>query len=154
MKKLSFVLITLLVLLSACSGGGSFLSLEGKWKLISYGDIDNPTPALPEVDTSINFELDGQFGGTVGCNSFGGAYTADGNQITFEPIVSTMMFCEGVSDQETVVLAILSDKTLTAEVDGNYLILTSADESSAVVLERDAFLSNNFQVAVFASFLE
>ena len=136
MKKLSFILITLIVLLSACTAAGDSLSLEGDWKLVSYGDAANPTPALPDVETSLNFGADGQFGGTVGCNSFGGGYTVSGDQVTFESMVSTMMFCEGISDQETVVLGILSDQTLTAELNGNQLTLTSAGGSSVIVLER------------------
>jgi heat shock protein HslJ len=135
MKKISFVLITLLMLLTACSSGNS-LSIEGEWTLVSYGDAANTTPALPNVEASLNFEANGQFGGNVGCNGFGGGYTVSGDQITFESIVSTMMFCEGISDQETAVLGILSDQTLTATITGNQLTLTSTDGSSVIVLER------------------
>lgn len=67
MKQTTFFLIILLaLLLSACSGGSS--SPEGEWILVSYGSSANPTPALPGVETSINFGTDGQVGGTVGCN--------------------------------------------------------------------------------------
>jgi len=134
MKKLSFLLITLLILLSACSGNSA--SLEDEWKLISYGDSASPTPALPNTETSINFGADGQFGGSVGCNTFGGEYTVSGDEVTFNGVFSTLMFCEGTMDQETVILNMVSDQTLTFEVNGNQLTLTSADGSSVIVLER------------------
>lgn len=134
MKKLYFLLITLAVLLSACSGNSA--SLEGEWTLVSYGDASNPTSALPNVETSINFESDGNFGGTVGCNSFGAGYQINGNQVTFEPAFSTMMFCEGTMEQETAVLNIVSEQTLNFELNGNQLTLTSQDGSSVIVLEK------------------
>ena len=136
MKKLSVLLLTLFVFLTACSSSGNSLALEGEWTLVSYGDAASPTPALPGVQTSIKFEADGQFGGNVGCNGLGGGYTVNGNQVTFESLISTLMFCEGISDQETVVLGILSDHTLTAELNENQLILTSADDLSVIVLTR------------------
>lgn len=134
MKKISFLLIVFTVLLSACAGNSA--SLEGEWKLVSYGSASNPTPALPNVETSINFGADGQFGGNVGCNSFGAGYQVNGNQVTFEAAVSTMMFCEATMDQETAILGIVSEQTLNFELSGNQLTLTSQDGSSVIVLER------------------
>jgi heat shock protein HslJ len=137
MKKIYFLLIVLVVLLSACSGSSvSSVSPEGEWKLVSYGDASSPTSALPNVETSINFDADGKFGGSVGCNSFGAGYQVSGNQITFEPVVSTLMFCEETMGQETVFLNIISEQTLNFELNGNQLTLTSQDGSSVIVLEK------------------
>ncbi len=131
----ALVLLTLVMFIfNACSDTG--ISLTGEWKLVSYGSAANPTPALPDTETSISFGADGQFGGTVGCNSFGGGYKVNGGQVTFEGIFSTLMFCEGTSDQESAVLAILSDKTLNVFISGNQMTLTSADGTSVVVLAR------------------
>lgn len=134
MKKIYFLLIALVILLSACSGGS--VSLEGEWTLISYGDSSNPTSALPNVETSINFDADNQVGGNVGCNSFGGEYKLNGKQVTFSGIFSTLMFCEGTMDQETVFLNILSEQSLNFELSGNQLTLTSQNGSSVIVLEK------------------
>ena len=117
--------------LSACAGR----NLDGEWKLVSYGDAAAPTPALPGVDTSISFE-EGQFGGTVGCNSFGGDYTLNGDQMSIGSIISTMMFCDQTSAQERAGLAILSDKTMTVTQSGNLLTLSSADGKSIVSFEK------------------
>ncbi len=141
MKKTSLLLVTLFALsvliLSACtSGGGASASPTGEWTLVSYGDASNLTPALPDVETSINFNEDGTFGGSVGCNSFGSDYKVDGDQVTFGSIVSTMMFCNEISTQESAVLAILTDKTVSFTVNGDELTFTSADGASVIVLAR------------------
>lgn len=134
MKNIYFLLIALVISISACTG--SSISLEGEWTLVSYGNASNPTSALPNVETSIKFDANNQIGGTVGCNSFGGEYKLNSNQVTFSGIFSTLMFCEGTMDQETVFLNILSEQTLNFELNGSQLTLTTQDGSSAIVLER------------------
>ena len=139
MKKLHLYLITLLaisgMMLAACSGGNSN-SLVGTWRLVSYGSPGNLTPAAPDVDTSITFGEDGKVDGNVGCNGFGGDYTVDGNTITFGPIVSTLMFCEGpVGEQETTTLNVLVE-TVTFVMEGDTVTFTSADGSEVIVLAR------------------
>jgi len=140
MEKMRFYLLVIVagILLAACSAGASAsLSLTGTWKLVSYGDPVNPTPAAAEVDTSVIFDKKGTISGNVGCNSFGGNYKVDGNSITFEPISSTLMMCEdpAIGDQETAVLNTLAE-TVTYAIDGNTLTIRSADEGSVVVLAR------------------
>ena len=126
-------LMAAMFLFNACSN--TTANLTGEWKLVSFGDAAAPTPALPGVDTSIAFE-EGQFGGTVGCNTFGGDYQMNGDQMSIGSVFSTMMFCDQTSSQESAVLAILSDKTLTATQSGNLLTLSSADGKSIVILEK------------------
>jgi heat shock protein HslJ len=118
---------------NACSN--TVTTLTGEWKLISYGDAANPSPAIAGVDTSITFN-DGKFGGTVGCNSFGADYTTEGSSIHIGSVVSTMMFCEETSTQESAVLGILSDKTLNVSVSGDQLKLVTEDGTSVIVLEK------------------
>ena len=139
MKKLYLYLISLFVLsgviLAACSGGTAN-SVVGTWRLDSYGSPGNTTPAAPDVDTSIVFKEDGKIEGNVGCNGFGGDYTVEGNTITFGPIVSTLMFCEGpVGDQETTTLNVLAE-TVSYTIEGDTLTITSSDGSSVIVLSR------------------
>lgn len=134
MKNLVIGLLTVLAL-AACAGG-STASIKGQWKLISYGLASSQIPAVPDVETSIEFNSDGRMNGNVGCNSFNGGYTLDGDTITFGPIMSTMMFCEGpVGDQEMGTLAAFTESA-TFVLDGNTLTITSADGKSVVVLER------------------
>jgi len=123
------------LLLAACSPAASASPL-GEWTLVSYGDPSSPTPAAPGVETSIEFKADGTVSGNVGCNGFGGDYQVDGSAITFGPIVSTLMFCEGpVGEQESATLAVFVE-TAGFQVNGETLTITSADGSSVVVLAR------------------
>ncbi len=74
--------------------------------------------------------------GNVGCNGFGGEYKVDGDTITFDQVVSTMMFCEGpVGEQELGTLAVLQ-KSAAFMLEGDTLKITSADGNSVIVLER------------------
>jgi len=133
MKKFVFALLALLIL-AACSGENT-ASVEGTWKLVSYGDPANPTPAAPDIDASIEFK-DGQVTGNVGCNGFGGQYEVDGNKITFSEVVSTLMFCEGpAGDQESATLAVLRESA-TYVLDGDTLTITSGDGNTVIVLAR------------------
>jgi len=137
MKKISLLLIAqfiFVVALTACSSAKP--DIGGEWKLVSYGDAANPTPAISTVDTSIKFES-GQMSGNVGCNGFGGAYEFSGDQITFSGVMSTMMYCEETSAQEQSVLAVFSDSVkLPIQLNGNTLTIASADGASAVTLMR------------------
>ncbi|MBK9923731.1 MAG: META domain-containing protein [Anaerolineales bacterium] len=121
--------LLLVILLSACSSG-STASIEGQWKLVSY----DQTAAVPDVETSIEFK-DGQMSGNVGCNGFGGEYTVDGNKIKFGSVMSTMMFCEAVADQESSTLTVLQ-KDATFILNDDQLTITSADGSAFIMLKR------------------
>jgi heat shock protein HslJ len=133
MKKLIPVLFVLF-LLTACRGGSS-ASVVGTWKLVSYGPADKQTPAAEGVDTSIEFK-DGKLNGNVGCNSFGGDYKVNGDQLTFGPIMSTMMACLNQSgDQEQGILAVLKD-TVKYSVSGDTLTITSADKAEIVLARK------------------
>jgi len=134
MKKL-IVGLLVLFMLAACSSGAS-ASINGQWKLVSYGSASSQTSATPNVDTTIEFKSDGKLNGNVGCNGFGGDYKVKGDTVTFGPVMSTMMFCEGpVGDQEMGTLAVLKESVKFVS-DGNKLTITSADGKSVIVLVR------------------
>lgn len=122
-----------MLVLTAC-GGESRASIEGQWKLVSYGPASAQTPAAAEVETSIEFK-DGQMSGNVGCNGFGGEYSVKGDQIEFGPVMSTMMYCEAVAEQEAGTLAVFQE-TASFVLDGDTLTITSADGAMSIVLGR------------------
>lgn len=128
MKRLVIGLL-LMLMLTACSGGNS-ATIEGEWELVSY----NQTAVAPDVETSIEFK-DGQMSGNVGCNGFGGEYTVNGDQIEFGPVMSTMMFCEAVADQESSALAAMQNEA-TFILNGDRLTITSTDTSNFIMLKR------------------
>jgi len=134
MKKIIGLLAIAVFALAACSPAAS-ASIVGEWSLVSYGDPTLLLPASPGVDTSIEFKPDGTLAGNVGCNGFGGDYDVKDGTIEFGPIVSTLMFCEAVADQESTVLAVFF-QSATFALDGDTLTITSADGSSVVALAR------------------
>lgn len=135
MKKIFVLLSVMAIALAACSPAKP-ASIAGEWTLESYGDPANPTPAAPDVETSIIFGDDGQVNGNVGCNGFGGDYKTGDGTITFGALFSTLMFCEGpAGEQETAVFGVFVE-TATYELNVNTLTITSADGNSIVVLAK------------------
>lgn len=138
MKK-QFVIIGIVVLfvcggLSGCTS--SISGIIGEWSLLSYGDADNPTYALSEVNTSIQFNSDHTFGGNVGCNIFGGDWkpTIDGG-VSFSNIISTEMYCEETWEQESAVLGLFSNNVKLKIIweDNDTMIITNGTSSVKLV---------------------
>ncbi|CAM5427002.1 META domain-containing protein [Leifsonia shinshuensis] len=75
-----------LALLAGCAGTPSGAALVGTW-----GSTAAQQPNL-------TIQNDGAFSGTDGCNRLSGKGTVDGDTITFGPIASTMMACQGVDE--------------------------------------------------------
>ncbi|HEU4743778.1 MAG TPA: META domain-containing protein, partial [Anaerolineales bacterium] len=109
-------------------------SLTGAWRLTSYGSAGVMSSALPDVEATLTFSDDGTVTGTSGCNEFGGNYTVDGDQITFNEIVSTLMLCDvPLMGQEEAMYQVLTE-TATYQIDGNTLTITNKDR--VLVLAR------------------
>jgi len=70
-----------------------------KWVNALYGDGREIVPKNPDAFT-ITFSNDGTFSASTDCNGLGGDYTDKKNLLTFGPIVSTQMFCEGSQESE------------------------------------------------------
>lgn len=124
MKKVLLLLLLASLLLSACSAGGK--SLLGTWTLTAYGPEGATTPVAADSQASLTFNNDGTIAGSSGCNSFGGEYKVDGNQVTFSGMASTLMACdEPLMTQEGVVFKVL-DGTASYKIDGDTLTITNA----------------------------
>lgn len=123
--------------LAGCNSLGNFPALAGtNWKLVAFGTPSNLTTALPDVNATLSFDSEKHLGGNVGCNSFGGEYTLNAKQITFGPIISTMMACEEMRmKQEQGVLRVLSG-TANINLDNDRLMITSADGSHTIIFSR------------------
>jgi heat shock protein HslJ len=133
---LALVLITALAITS-CGGIGNSTNLAGtSWKLVSFGTNTSLTAAAPDVPTSLDIGKDGKMSGNVGCNSFSGDYKVNGSQITFGPVVSTLMACpDPVMKQEAAVLKVFSG-TANFKVDAGSIVITSEDGLSTVTFEQ------------------
>ncbi len=133
------ILMTLLiVLLSSACGRNTSDSLVGTWKLVSYGDSANLTHPVPDADTFITFNEDGSVNGNVGCNIFGGKYKVSGEEIVFNVMFMTEMACEEpLMAQEYFVFTLFeNDPTFIYEESNGTLVILSADEKSAIALQK------------------
>ena len=63
-----------------------------------------------------------------GCNTGGGSYAVDGENISFGDIVTTKMACLGPAMQvENAVLQVLSTDGLTFSIDASVLTISAGD---------------------------
>ena len=116
MKRKQIILLTLAAtLLSACGSLGAD-SLTGKsWKLITIGD------SSPVAGSTLTLAFEsGQASGHSGCNSFGGTYQVNGNELQFEQMMSTLMACanQSLMEQESTYMKFLGDANHFEFVDG------------------------------------
>ncbi len=94
-------------------------SLAGtEWRLVAYGSDDAPQQPLSDASVTMQF-TDAQVSGSLSCNSFGGEYTLNGQQITISNIMQTEMGCaEPIMQQEQQIgTALLSATTWAREGD-------------------------------------
>jgi heat shock protein HslJ len=142
MKKISMFVFSLFIggvlALTSCGAAGNPAALTANsWKLVSYGPISNPVAAVSNANTSLDFGKDGKFNCNVGCNSFGGDFTISGDQITFGPVVRTMMACDGqVMQQEDAVMLVFSG-IVKFSIESGKLTINSTKGDTAVTFVPD-----------------
>jgi heat shock protein HslJ len=135
--KRSIVLLAALALAGcAITSRDATTDLPGtSWVVV---DIDGDAP-VGETPPTIAFDDQGSVTGTGGCNTFSGEVSIEGSDLTFGPLASTQMACEGdVSDQEQAFFTALQGVT-------GYTI----DNEGRLVLEGDDG-SLTFEVAAEA----
>ena len=81
---LAVAALVALAALTGCSSSGS--SPAGDWGQVASGQ------------PSLTIKTDGTFSGTDGCNRLTGQGSIDGDTITFGPMASTLMACQGVDE--------------------------------------------------------
>jgi putative lipoprotein len=132
-KLLSLTLLTIM-LFSACSAFSAGDPLDGSsWELSAL----RGNRPVEGSTVSIEFKA-GQLGGSGGCNSYGGSYEVDGDQIQVQELVSTLMACadQPVTDQESVYLQYLGDARRFELTDGQLQLFRSDGEALVFVPAR------------------
>lgn len=90
--RISFALL-LLMLLNGC-GAAATPGLAGtQWKLTAFAKAGVTQPSVPGNEPTLSFGADGSISGTAGCNTFGGSYTAKGQQLSIKDMLQTLMAC-------------------------------------------------------------
>jgi heat shock protein HslJ len=99
------------------------------WTLDTIGgDGGTVSSVIAGTTVTIRFADDGSFGGSSGCNSYGGRYTREGDALHLRDIAATAMACEGpagVMEQEGAVLDLLG-RTASFTIVGAQLTLSDA----------------------------
>lgn len=105
------------------------------WSLVSFGAPGAETPLI-EGSMITLLLADGQAGGFGGCNSYGGTYQVEGNNISFGGITSTLVACatESVTEQEQRYIQALQSAN-SYELEGNQLRITYDDGEGLLVFE-------------------
>lgn len=132
MKQTLLILVLITMLLSACSAlSPNTDPLAGSsWQLSALGEKN------PVAGATVTLEfIDGQAGGTAGCNSYGGAYEVDGDKIAFREVVSTLMACAdaAVMDQEAEFLGSLNEVERFELAEGRLQLFRSGGEALTFV---------------------
>lgn len=101
--------------------------IEGITWLLSDYLVGGDAVASVPVGVLATLLLEGGIaGGSGGCNTFSAEYTLDGSSLTFGPVASTLMLCEGPGGEvETVYFAALAE-VMGWSSDGGRLTLTDA----------------------------
>jgi heat shock protein HslJ len=102
--------------------------IEGvTWQLSGYLVGGDAVASVPQGVVAWMELAAGTVTGNGGCNSFSGAYALDGATITFEPVTSTLMLCEGPGGEVETVFFEALPRVATWASDGSQLTLSDAD---------------------------
>ena len=118
--------------------------LAGDWVATRMGIQDGTTVITPTAQITLTVHADGTLSGNGGCNNYNGPFTLTGattpkgSGISLGPLVSTKMFCQETSSQESTYLNILQ-KAMAYNVDGVQLSIT-ATTGDVLMYQRPATL--------------
>ena len=118
-------------LLAACTTAGAAPGqiIGTTWSFVS---IDGQKPVSSRAAITIEAEA---ISADAGCNGMGSNLTITPNRLMIGPIISTMMFCDGVMEQEKAVKALLGASP-TYKVEGDSLTLTAPGHSAKLARKR------------------
>ena len=134
-RRASIVLsVIALTALAACSSAASPTPapLAGTWEITSTMGSAVPDAVQPPTATFAN----GAISGFGGCNTYTGSYTQNGTALTFGPVASTQMFCEGDPSEVEADLFAGLERTASWRMAGTNLEMLDAD--GTVVLTMTA----------------
>ena len=101
------------------------------WNWIEVTDARGVKTTPKRADVfKLTFKTDGSFSLSTDCNGIGGNYTATGGKISFDQMISTMMYCEG--SQEDVARSILEQASAYTFTSKGELVFTLKTGGKAV----------------------
>ena len=120
--------LIVLPLLASCStaGDASPQLADSKW---SFTAIDGQPPVSSRAVLTIAAE---RIGANLGCNGLGGELKIGADKLVIKGLISTMMYCDGVMEQERAVSALLGASP-QYRLTGDRLTLTAPGHSAELV---------------------
>jgi heat shock protein HslJ len=117
-----------LIMLAACTTAGAAGpdSPAGKWRFVA---IDGAKPVSSKAELTIEQD---RIGANVGCNGMGGDLRIKSGKLVVGGVVSTMMYCDGLMDQERAVSELLAEDP-EYRIEQGRLMLRSTDHSAELV---------------------
>ena len=98
------------------------------WGLTTLIDGESASSIPTGVSATLLFADDGTFTFSDGCNSGGGKYALDGDNITFSEVVTTDMACGGDADSvQSAIAEVFGADDVTYAIDHSTLTLTAGD---------------------------
>jgi len=126
--SMKIYLILISIIIASCNAikpETEVIKLDGtKWALtaIKHKPVSNNQNAYLEFDSKLNVK------GKVFCNSVSGGYELMGkDQLTFDKLASTKMYCEGVMDQENEMITNM-ENVKRYQIKNQMLFLYNSDE--------------------------
>jgi heat shock protein HslJ len=97
--------------------------LRGTWTLVEYSAQGSLKAVIPGSAILAEFG-DDQISGRSGCNLYSADCTVSGDDLAIGPVRATLMYCtdEGIMQQETAYMALLSEAARFSVVDEDLLI--------------------------------
>lgn len=107
--------------------------VDRPWKLV---EIAGAPPVDPEGVVGVRFGTDGRFTVNTGCNTTGGTYHLDGNQILLDTVQQTLVLCDGdLATQEARVLAVVKNAPAYAIDTGTGRLRLTSDAGQILLFE-------------------
>jgi heat shock protein HslJ len=101
MLRMLFVVISILLLLNACSSGDQLTQLVGtEWSVTSLLGKSLNAAEITKGLPSLNFSDNGKLFGSTGCNNFTGSYKLEGTKLSLDPGAMTKMMCSDNTEQD------------------------------------------------------
>lgn len=116
-----------------------------QWTLESFGPTGAEMLVIDETAVTLQFDANGQAGGSGGCNSFGTTYQVQDNTISFGETTSTLMACtaEGVTEQEQAYLQALLLAHAFTQTENSLTILYDDGQGTLNFVSADSTSPSN-----------
>lgn len=138
MKRI-YQILTAVALFGLTLTAANAKNLKGEWKLVEAASNGEKVVYTEEIKTSLSFGENNKMSGNSGCNRYSTSYKPAGKKISFSPIISTKMACDGERmKQENAFFGVI-EKVKYYKMEGEYLIFY--DKSSRNIL-KFALVSN------------